>query len=195
MNRFVLDTGTCLHWFLSHHSKTREVEAARQLLSHVSHRRVGLVQPAAWATMLIAELVASRFADAATAAEEILGVQVRIDNSPATLRSAVQLAERLDRPVLQTIFHAVALRNNVYLITSDESYFRRAKDLGNVMRLRDWRWKTGIAEPARDYDVRRNPVAVAARFKSVPNITTRSLAAVVQPKRSNAAVDCVIVPG
>ena len=168
MTRLVLDVGTCLHWFVSYSNANAETKAARQILSFVSNRRLGLVQPAAWATALISELVRLGLADADTAAEEVLNMHVRIDNSPSTLRRAVGLAEQLNRPVLQTIYHACALENDVCLITADETYFRRAKDFGNLVRLRDWSWKHGIAEPAAHYVVHPIPLgplgSATARF-------------------------------
>ncbi|HEX3897518.1 MAG TPA: hypothetical protein VHW73_15085 [Rudaea sp.] len=160
MNRLVLDIATCLHWFFSDPNKRGEARSARQILSYVRDEQIGLVQPAVWATTLVGELVAFGLRDSATAAEEVVGMQVKVDNGPATLRHAVELANQLNRPVLQTIYHATALQNDICLITADEAYFRRANHLGNILRLRDWRSNPRIAEPATRYAVHLIPLAV-----------------------------------
>jgi hypothetical protein len=166
MKQVVLDVGTCLHWFFTDPNKRGEARSARQILSYVRDSQIGLVQPAVWATILVGELVSFGLPDSATAAEEIIGMHVRVDNGPATLRRAVDLANQLNRPVLQTIYHATALQNDICLITADDAYFRRANHLGNIMRLRDWRSNPRIAEPAAYYSVHSLPLAVAALIEA-----------------------------
>ena len=179
MKQMVLDVGTCLHWFVPHANGNAETKLARQILSFVSQRQIELVQPAAWATALVGELVRFGLADAGMAAEEILSMHVRTDNGPATLRRAVGLAERLNRPVLQTIYQACALQNEICLITADETYFRRATDFGNIQCLRDWRWKPGISEPAAQYIVHPSPIA--ALFCARRTYAAKQTAARFQP--------------
>jgi hypothetical protein len=153
MKHLVVDAATCMHWFLPRSSARREADAARRILTDVHHGRISLVQPAVWATMLVGDLIALKLPDAATAAEEILAMHVRFDNGPATLRRAVELASRLDRPLLETIYHATALQNDICLVTADDVYFSHAAHLGNIVHLRDWSWGSHIAEPVGLYTV------------------------------------------
>ena len=183
MKRLVLDIGTCLHWFFADSNKRGELRSARQILSYIRDNQIGLVQPAAWATILVGELVSFGLRDSATAAEEIIGMHVRIDDGPATLRRAVDLANQLNRPVLQTIYHATALQNEIFLITADEAYFRRANHLGNIMRLRDWRANPRIAERAAHYPVYSLPIAVSAQT-GVADLSANAIACPIFARRS-----------
>lgn len=160
MKHLVLDAATCLHWFLPRSTARREAHAARRILTYIRHERIGLVQPAVWATMLVGDLIALKLPDAATTVDEILGLHVRFDNGPATLRRAVELAGRLNRPLLETIYHATALENDICLVTVDEAYFGHAAHLGNMVHLRDWQWGSDIAEPGAFYTVDPLPFAL-----------------------------------
>jgi predicted nucleic acid-binding protein len=54
------------------------------------------------------------------------------------LRHAAELSAKLDHHLFDALYHAVALEEGATLITADEAYFARAKDLGSIMRLADF---------------------------------------------------------
>jgi predicted nucleic acid-binding protein len=48
------------------------------------------------------------------------------------------MAIMLDHHLFDTLYHAVALEQGATLITADEAYFAKAKDLGSITRLADF---------------------------------------------------------
>jgi predicted nucleic acid-binding protein len=52
---------------------------------------------------------------------------------------ACSLSIRLNHHLFDTLYHAVALHLGALLITADEQYFRKAKDIGNIKLLADYR--------------------------------------------------------
>jgi predicted nucleic acid-binding protein len=52
-----------------------------------------------------------------------------------TCEMAIQLRQHL----FDTLYHAVALETaDAVLITADERYFRAARSIGGIARLKDW---------------------------------------------------------
>jgi predicted nucleic acid-binding protein len=56
----------------------------------------------------------------------------------ATLRRAAELSIALDHHLFDTLYHAVALEEGATLVTADETYYGKAKELGGVALLADF---------------------------------------------------------
>ena len=56
----------------------------------------------------------------------------------ATYRRAADLSIALDHHLFDTLYHAVALEEGATLVTADETYYGKAKDLGSIELLADF---------------------------------------------------------
>jgi predicted nucleic acid-binding protein len=54
------------------------------------------------------------------------------------LKRAAELTVVLRHHLFDTLYHAVALEEGATLVTADEAYFTRAKELGSIARLADF---------------------------------------------------------
>lgn len=54
-------------------------------------------------------------------------------------KRAANLAQTLDHHLFDTLYHAVAPDRGGTLVTADEHYWRKARELGGVVRLAEWR--------------------------------------------------------
>ena len=60
-------------------------------------------------------------------------------DDPRLLRRACEMAIDLKQHLFDTLYHAVALETpGAMLITADERYFRAARSIGGISRLKDW---------------------------------------------------------
>jgi predicted nucleic acid-binding protein len=50
----------------------------------------------------------------------------------------VDIAVGLNHHLFDTLYHAVALEEGATLVTADEAYFAKAKQLGGIERLADF---------------------------------------------------------
>ena len=59
--------------------------------------------------------------------------------TPAIWKTACDIANQLQHHLFDTLYHAIAIKNDALLVTADERYFRKAKALGNILLLADYR--------------------------------------------------------
>jgi predicted nucleic acid-binding protein len=59
-------------------------------------------------------------------------------SSRAAYRRAVEIAVALNHHLFDTLYHAVALEEGATLVTADEAYFIKAKDLGAIVLLAEF---------------------------------------------------------
>jgi hypothetical protein len=56
----------------------------------------------------------------------------------AVYRCAADLSIALKHHLFHTLYHAVALEEGATLVTADETYFNKARDVGAIRLLRDF---------------------------------------------------------
>lgn len=65
-------------------------------------------------------------------------LEFTIQNNPETYQLASELAIKLNHHLFDTLYHAVALKQGVTLVTADKKYYQKAKDFGNIALLSDY---------------------------------------------------------
>ena len=138
-------------WFLHLRKSVIDREAARDIYETARRHRIVLVEPALWQTDVAATLVRLQPKQATKLIGRLTKVDVRIDDEFDVLRRAAKLAIKLDHRFFDTIYHAVALKHSITLITANAAYYRKARHLGNIMLLRDWRIREQVNEQAVRY--------------------------------------------
>ncbi len=157
MIELVLDASVCLKWYLSGDLYEPDSDIARDLLERVTEGLVQAKQPSVWLAEIAAVLARKLPLDAARYARELQRLEVDIDDDASVLARAIKLSIELNHHFFDTIYHAIAIERKISLITADEHYFRKARALGSIVLLRDWRPPPlGVAEPTREYVVSRS---------------------------------------
>ena len=136
MNRFVVDASVAVKWFLHDATDERDVDIALALLKTGASGKCSFVQPAHWVGEIAAVLARRQPAVAARNIDDLLHFKIYSVVGTATIYGrAIDLSQRLDHHLFDTLYHAVALEQGIQFITADKQYFNKAKKLGNIVML------------------------------------------------------------
>jgi hypothetical protein len=70
----------------------------------------------------------------------LLEIEMAIVDEPAIYQHAIRLSIDLNHHLFDTLYHSVALETNgVILITADNVYYEKAKHLGRIKCLADFK--------------------------------------------------------
>ena len=115
-----------------------DVDRASALLGEIARRSVIAVDPVHWVSEVIG--VITRLKPDRTPATIALLMHARFTtiSSRASYRRTAELSIAFNHHLFDTLYHAVALEEQATLVTADEAYFGKAKDLGAIRLLRDF---------------------------------------------------------
>lgn len=138
MKRFVVDASVVAKWSLPGNEEAYR-EQALSLLKAFRNNEIEFIQPPHWLAEIAAVL--SRLApDIAHETFSLLdAMNIPINAAPDIYCHGMELAIKLDHHLFDTLYHAVALQtSDTTLITADQRYFRKAKQLGDITPLADF---------------------------------------------------------
>jgi predicted nucleic acid-binding protein len=136
--KLVIDASVAVKWLLRDPAVERDTDRAAALLGAVAHGSVRAIEPAHWVSEVLG--VVSRIKpDHATATVALLThARFTTVSSRAIYRRAAEIAIMLNHHLFDTLYHAVALEEGATLVTADEAYFAKAKDLGAIVPLAEF---------------------------------------------------------
>jgi len=139
MSRYVLDASVIVKWLIPENPKEHNMAEALALLSALRAGTITVRQPCHWLAEVAAvgvrlkpDMIADDIADL-----QELGMVSVVATQPLW-NTACSLSIRLNHHLFDSLYHAVALHSNALLVTADEQYFRKAKDIGNIQLLSDY---------------------------------------------------------
>ena len=136
MNRCVIDASVSVKWFVEDAEGEQDIDTACGLLEQGNAGQCRFIQPSHWIGELAAVLARRQPESAPRNIEDLLLFNFfSVISSPAVYRRAIALAQRLDHHLFDTLYHAVALEEDIPFITADRQYFKKAKKLGNIVML------------------------------------------------------------
>jgi predicted nucleic acid-binding protein len=136
--KLVVDASVAVKWVLRDRPGELDVDRASALLGEVARCSVIAVEPVHWVAEVIG-VIARLKPDRAPAAISLLThARFTTISSRAVYRRAAELSITLNRHLFDTLYHAVALEEQATLVTADEAYFGKAKDVGAIRLLRDF---------------------------------------------------------
>jgi predicted nucleic acid-binding protein len=137
MTRLVIDASVSIKWFVR--SKNEEhVPKALEILEGIGDNRINIIQPPHWMAETIAVLARLQ-PDKVTRAIDLLdAMEISVKATTLEYKLASQMAFDLDHHLFDTLYHALALREQATLITADRRYFKKAADLGLINMLGDF---------------------------------------------------------
>jgi predicted nucleic acid-binding protein len=137
MKRLVVDAGVAVHWFLRENGP--DGAAALNLLAGFQRGAVDLYQPPHWMAEIAAVLARLNPGSAPEEVSDLLESRFHTVDGPEVYRQALSVSARLNHPLFDTLYHAVALcTDDAYLVTVDAEYFSKAAPLGKVVLLQDY---------------------------------------------------------
>jgi predicted nucleic acid-binding protein len=139
VSRCVLDASVIVKWVIPDPAIEPHVDQALGILRTVRAGGITMVQPPHWLAEVAAVLARLRpaIAERATSLLAVLRVDIRAD--VPVYNQALALSAQLHHHLFDTLYHAVALQEpGSTLITADDTYYRKAKGAGAIIRLADW---------------------------------------------------------
>ncbi|MDA3921517.1 MAG: type II toxin-antitoxin system VapC family toxin [Salinisphaera sp.] len=134
----VIDASVVVKWMLDDPIRESHTDSARELVNHVTGRHV-VWQPVHWLVEVAGVLSRLEPATVQTDITLLSELDWRIADRVNIMQRAAQLSTELAHHYFDTLYHAVALETDSVLITADQRYLSKARHLGNITELADWR--------------------------------------------------------
>jgi predicted nucleic acid-binding protein len=140
----VLDASVIVKWVFPDRAREVHAERALDLLRAVHAGRLSVVEPPHWLAE-VAAVVARHAPDRALEVLALLhAMELPVLDELEVYLEAARLSAESGQHLLDTLYHAVALRRRATsLVTADERYYRHARRAGRVTLLRDFVVPTG----------------------------------------------------
>ena len=137
--RVVLDASVILKWLLADPERESETERATALVGAVVSGQIEIMQPSHWLVEVAAVLTRLSPHSAVDDVLMLQAMEIPMTDEAEVLRRACTLAIETQHHLFDTLYHAVALESeDTVLITAEEAYYRKAREHGRVMTLREW---------------------------------------------------------
>ena len=139
MKPVVVDASVAIKWLVSYRPEEADVDNAMLLFNQIQSLETSMIQP----PHFIAEMMAVAARLELDYADRILlavsNMEMRIIDRSDVYRSAIRLSIQFKHHLFDTLYHAVALQtSDALFITADEAYYRKAKEIGRIMLLKDY---------------------------------------------------------
>ncbi len=136
--RLVVDASVVVKWLFANPEREEHTELATTLMSAIVQEKVDAVQPVHWLVEVGAVLARATPDKAEQDIVLLSALGLAVQNGPEILKRACRLAIDLNHHLFDTLYHAVALETESVLVTADEHYLFKARDIGRIMRLAEW---------------------------------------------------------
>lgn len=134
--RTVLDASVIVKWYIANPDE-QDAEQALAILEGIETSSITLIQPPhslAEVAAVLARELPEQAVDYFLELSRIFDANAT-NPSNAAYQHAIELSNRLNHHLFDTLYHAVALEENVNMITADRKYYDKAKTLGGIMLL------------------------------------------------------------
>lgn len=136
--RLVIDASVGVKWVIRDPGIEAHAQKAVAILRAIRERTIEAIEPQHWVPEILAVIARSR----QQRVPLLLGIFSTLPFSEvqrySTLRRAADLSIALNHHLFDTLYHAVALEEGARLVTADEVYFAKAKDVGSIELLADF---------------------------------------------------------
>ncbi len=136
--KLVVDASVAAKWLLRDQPNELDTDNASALLGAIARRSVSAIEPVHWVAEVVAVITRIRPDRAAATIALLTHARFSTIASRAVDPRAAELSTALNHHLFDTLYHAVALEEQATLVTADESYFGKARQLGAIQLLRDF---------------------------------------------------------
>lgn len=164
----VVDASVAVKWFVQADWALREdhVEPALALLQATATGAVELLQPPHFLAEVAAVLARLNPQGAREDLANLADLDIAWAEPTQALPGAIDLARQLNHHLFDTLYHALALATpGAVLVTADRRYYEKARHLGQIAWLPDFRPDCGVQGARRG-------VGSVAKAKRLPGAGT-----------------------
>lgn len=136
--KVVIDASVALKWLLADETREPNALQALRILEGLRQGDLQAVQPVHWLAEVAAVLAREAPAQVEPALDLLGAMELPVAADLDLLKQASALSRELAHHLFDTLYHAVALASGALLVTADDHYFRKARALGQILRLEDW---------------------------------------------------------
>ena len=136
MTRLVIDASVSVKWFVRSENEDN-VPKAVEILNGIGDNRISIIQPPHWMAETIAVLARLQPEKVNHAIDLLDAMEITEKAAASEFKLASRLAVDLDHHLFDTLYHALAIREQVTLITADQRYFDKASKIGSINMLTD----------------------------------------------------------
>ena len=137
MTRLVIDASVSVKWFVRSENEGN-VPKAVEILKGIGDNRISIIQPPHWMAETIAVLARLQPEKVNRAIDLLDAMEITVKATAPEFKLASRLAVDLDHHLFDTLYHALALREETMLITADRRYFNKAAEIGSINMLTDF---------------------------------------------------------
>jgi predicted nucleic acid-binding protein len=135
-----VDASVAVKWLLPDSPREEDTLPAMLLLEAITEGTLEPLQPPHWLAEVAAVMARLTPKTAVESVQFLHALELSVLDEPELYAEACRLAARLNHHVFDTLYHAVALRESeLTCVTADEVYYRKARSLGGLVLLRDFR--------------------------------------------------------
>ncbi len=136
--RLVLDASVALKWVLNSLHEA-DVRLAEGILWAIRNEAAVLLSPPHWIAEVLAVVARKDAARLDHTFEILYGLNHSEISSEITHLLAARMSVQMNHHLFDTLYHAVAIEHGAVLITSDEQYFRKARGMGSIELLTNFK--------------------------------------------------------
>lgn len=137
--KVVIDASVTIKWFVPDDEAEEDADKAVQVFRAIQTSDLSPVQPVHWQAEVIAVLSRIQQEDYKRNIQLLDILEFSILDNLEIYQLASKLSIELNHHLFDTLYHAVALNQQALLITADKKYFQKAKVLGNIVLLSDYK--------------------------------------------------------
>ena len=134
----VIDASVTIKWFVPDNGVEEDAHKAVQIFKAIQKSSLSPVQPVHWRAEVIAVLTRLQIEECKQSIQLIDILEFPVRDNVAIYQLASDLSKQLDHHLFDTLYHAVAIQQQACLITADKKYYRKAKNIGNIVLLSDF---------------------------------------------------------
>ncbi len=142
--KVVVDASVAVKWVLPDPKAELDADQAVALLTKIKDGTLIPLQPPHWLAEVTAVITRLHPEVAHEAVGLLDALDLAVTDDLDTFLRASAIGTQLRCHVFDALYHAVALESDAALITADDNYYRKARHLGQMIRL--WMLPTLIAK-------------------------------------------------
>ena len=134
----MLDASVMVKWLVKDPRSGPDIDRASALVKRMVDGLDAIIQPPHWLAEVATVITRLSPKTAADDIEMLAALELPIAAVPTILRRATFLAVKSGQHVLDTYYHALAVKTERVLITADDRYISKLKQYGRIVSLKTW---------------------------------------------------------
>jgi len=136
--KLVVDASVAIKWFLVERPNELYVDEAQAVGQAIDEKGAELFAPPHWIAEVLGVLCRLDPDIVDGAMETFLDLRPTVLQDGPVLVRATGLSISLRHHLFDTLYHAVALETGATLVTADERYFEKSRQVGSITLLKDF---------------------------------------------------------